>query len=106
MSIRRVLSDEDAANRRPSADLEDQLELSVLGDTPLEFGETGSSLVEGASYHPGQKVLRVTLKAGRTTKAYCYTGFPPSQWVDFYQAPSKGSYFAHHIKTMYQGVPE
>jgi hypothetical protein len=87
-------------------DLSRKLETSILGDTPLEFGETGSSLVESASYDPDQLMLRVTLKAGRTVKTYRYGGYPPSSWVEFYQAASKGSYFAHHIKSLYQGTPD
>lgn len=93
---------------RPLADpdLSRKLEESILGDTPLEFGDTQSSLVDSASYDPDTLTLKVTLKAGRTTKRYRYGGFPPSSWVEFYQAGSKGSYFSKCIKTMYQGSPD
>jgi hypothetical protein len=85
-------------------DLSRKLEESILGDTPLEFGDTGSSLVDSASYDPGQLMLRVTLKAGKVAKRYRYGGFPPSSWVEFYQAGSKGSYFSRQIRPLYVGA--
>ena len=91
---------------KPDPALVDKLESSILGETPLHFSDTDSSLVEEAAYDPGQQLLRVTLKAGKTTKVYRYGDFSPSSWVDFYQAPSKGRFFSAYIRPHYAGVLE
>ena len=86
--------------------LSDRLELQVLGDTPLEFDDPTSSLVERATYEPGQQLLRVTLKAGKISKTYRYGSFPPTSWVEFYQAPSKGRFFTTQIRPNFVGALE
>lgn len=85
-------------------ELSSRLESSILGDTPLEFGDSGSSLVDSASYDPDQRMLWVTLKSGSISKTYRYAGYPPSEWVDFYQANSKGGFFTKRIRSLYAGV--
>lgn len=85
-------------------DFRDKLEHQILGDTPLEFGDTGSSLVDSASYNPNSLILTVTLKAGKVAKTYTYGGFPPSSWVEFYQAESKGQFFSRVIRPMFSGT--
>ena len=87
----------------PPAELTQQLEDSILGDTPLSFEDPTSSLVESASYDPGQMILLVTLKAGKVSKRYRYGAVPPSAWVDFYQAESKGRFFTQHIRPLFAG---
>lgn len=82
----------------------DSLERQILGDTPLEFGDTGSSLVDSASYDPDTRNLTVTLRAGKVSKTYTYGGFPPSSWVEFYQAESKGQFFSRVIRPMFSGT--
>ncbi len=89
----------------PPAELTEKLEHSILGDTPLEFGETGSSLVESAQYNPDQQVAVISLKAGKVIKSYTYAGFLPSLWVEFYQAESKGGFFNRVIRPMLSGSP-
>ena len=94
-------------DRKPlDPDLSRKLEESILGDTPLDFGDTGSSLVDSATYDPSQRVLTVQLKAGSLIKSYTYGGVPPSTWVEFYQAESKGAYFNRVIRPMFGARPQ
>lgn len=88
------------------SELSDRLSLQVLGDTPLEFEDPTSSLVERASYEPGQQLLHVTLKAGKVLKTYRYGGVCPTLWMDFYHAHSKGHFFSQQIRPMFVGALE
>lgn len=88
------------------SEFSDRLDLSVLGDTPLQFDEPNSSLVEKAWYEPGQQLLHVTLKAGKVLKTYRYGGVSPSLWMDFFQASSKGHFFTRTIRPQFIGALE
>ena len=83
-------------------------ESEVLRDTPLEFESPESNLVAGATYTPGQDILKVRLwtKMGVNTNVYRYGSVPPQVWAGFVQADSKGSYFQRCIRPMFLGVKE
>lgn len=90
---------------KPAPELMEKLEDSILGDTPLEFQTPDSSLVLEAAYVPGQRLLSCLLRAGKVSKWYDYAGFPPTEWVEFYQDSSKGGFFSRRIRPLYQGRP-
>lgn len=82
-----------------------KLEDNILGDTPTEFETPDSSLVLAACYNKDTRTLSVQLRAGKVSKWYDYGGYPPSEWLDFYQAESKGGFFVRRIRPMFAGKP-
>jgi hypothetical protein len=51
-----------------------------------------------ARYDAGRKRLDLRFRAGST---YSYLGVPPDVFEAFIAAPSKGSFFASHIRDRY-----
>ena len=60
-----------------------------------------SSLIQGARYDEGLKVLEVTFAGG---KRYVYGNFPPDEADAFESAPSAGKHFLEAIKPSYTGT--
>lgn len=81
-----------------------QLETSMLGDTPLSFDSPESSLVLAAYYDHGQRKLSVELRAGKVSKWYDYGEVSPTDWLEFFNATSKGQAF-QSIKARFVGRP-
>lgn len=81
----------------------DMVEDSILQGQPLSFDTPDSALVVWGEYDPGQRKLRLELKAGALTKTYEYTGVQPSAWLELVNAPSKGAAFSRLIRPHFQG---
>ncbi|HEY0441234.1 MAG TPA: KTSC domain-containing protein [Xanthobacteraceae bacterium] len=58
-----------------------------------------SSVIRGFEYDPGKRQLQITFVSGRV---YAYEGVPPRTYAAFAAAPSKGSFFNHHIRDHYR----
>jgi hypothetical protein len=67
---------------------------------PDSFDAPESSSVTHADYNPDAETLIVEFKGG---KKYGYGNIKPAQWVEFYQADSKGGYFNKHIRPLAAG---
>jgi hypothetical protein len=66
------------------------------------FWSPHSSNVQGATFNPQTKELRITFHRGRT---YAYQNFDPVLWEAFVAAESKGTFFQQVIKEDWKGVP-
>ena len=62
-----------------------------------------SSNMTSFSYDGKSKVMQVTFKSGQT---YTYRDVPPHLFSGMKSAPSRGSYFAKHIKGKFGGEIE
>lgn len=74
---------------------------------PLEFDSPESSIIEGARYDEGQRVLTVFFKRSNPKskeQAYRYGGVTPQEWAAFAQSFSKGKHFSEHIRTQFKGT--
>lgn len=58
----------------------------------------GSTNLTVATYDEDTSELTITFTSG---KSYIYEGVPPAAWDQFGAAPSKGSFFAQHIRPSY-----
>lgn len=75
---------------------------------PLEFSSPDSAVVMGATYDPGQQVIRVQIRNRVTGESDTYRGggVPLELWLEFEAAQSKGSFFAKFIRPMFRLVKE
>jgi lysyl-tRNA synthetase class 2 len=58
-----------------------------------------SSVIRRFEYDPCKRQLQITFVSGRV---YAYEGVPPRTYAAFTGAPSKGSFFNHHIRDHYR----
>lgn len=58
-----------------------------------------SSNIKAIGYDPANKVLKVQFLSGVTWQ---YSGVPPEEHAALMDAESKGSYFARHIRDLYE----
>lgn len=89
-----------AKNRKKRTRKVKELE-SVLGDTPQFFDSPDSKSILRADYFPGEEKMIVHF---RGNSIYAYANVPPALWIEFYQASSKGKFFAASIRPMFQGT--
>lgn len=78
-------------------------------DTPREFDSPESQIIDGAEYDSGTRTLKVRLifsKRSGEIRVYRYGSVPFELWQQFYQATSRGEFFAKNIRPMFQGVLE
>ena len=62
-----------------------------------------SSIIEALGYNDVRRVLRVWLKSGR---AYDYHDVPELQYRSFLDAESKGKFYNHVIKKLFENYEE
>lgn len=114
---RRVITDEDEANRRPGADLEDEAEGLDIDSTPLldAFESPESSLIARATYHHESQYLSVWLRkvpglhesdTAEVTVCYTFGAVSRSLWDEFAASPSKGAFFNQRIRPFFHGVKD
>lgn len=75
-------------------------------DVPTRFVSSESSNISGADYDAGTLTLTVEFcrrPSEESSRRYRYTPVPPSCWLGFVQAPSKGTFFAQRIRPLYEG---
>lgn len=59
-----------------------------------------SSNIKSRGYNEGERVLAVEFHTGVIMH---YAGVPPGTWQRWVEAPSPGSFFAHHIRGKFVG---
>lgn len=59
----------------------------------------GSSLIQGASYNGGERVLRIQLRD--SIDVYCYRDVPVEIYEGLLGAKSRGAYYVEHIKAKF-----
>lgn len=64
-------------------------------DTVLSWESPESQFIQGASYDPSTRVLRVDFKSG---DGRFFDGVEPEFWREFVQAVSKGKFFQSMIR--------
>lgn len=74
---------------------------AVLGETPNFFDSPDSKSILRADYYPGEEKMVVHFRGG---SVYAYANIPSALWVEFYQAASKGKFFATSIRPMFAGT--
>lgn len=93
--------------RRPRAHIEER----DIADVPFEFSSPESSSINRADYDVSTETLTVGFRpptaqgsSSTASQFYQYNKFPLGLWVEFYQANSKGQFFAHRIRPFYTGA--
>lgn len=69
---------------------------------PLSFDSPDSTMIARAEYDPTTETMTVEFKRPGAN-VYTYGSFPAKVWEEFEQAPSKGSFFAKHIRPLFSG---
>lgn len=79
---------------------------TVVADVPLTFQSPESSNIARAEYDPDCRQLSVEFKRQDkgASVTFLYPGFPLSLWIEFFQADSKGKFFASRIRPLYTGT--
>jgi KTSC domain len=74
-----------------------------MADGPLRIGLEAieSSSLAALGYDEQRQIVAVKFKSGAI---FNYGSFPPDQMLAFYAAPSRGKWFAEHIKGKYPGL--
>lgn len=74
----------------------------VVADVPLSFDSPESSNISAASFDPVDGLLIVSFKSGLV---YGTRGVPMREWIDFYNADSKGKHFNGRIRPLFNLKP-
>lgn len=70
----------------------------------IKLCDCESSNLAGYGYDEATKTLAVKFRS--TGDTFHYAGVPKEAFEQFGNAPSKGSYFAKHIRSQFKGVKQ
>lgn len=76
---------------------------AVEEEIPFTFESPESSSIARAHYDVVTKQLSIEM-CGGDRPTYRFGGIGPQLWIEFYQAESKGKFFAARIRPFYVGV--